>query len=121
VSPRQAKVPYGRVESIGLCIFDAGTGAVAYDGSTKIQRYYGGYAADNGGCALQCIIRNVKREKLCAKVLTEAISRTKRTSNSRRPCPLSADITSSEGSKPQERAGLRWHSLVVYQRLIEFV
>jgi hypothetical protein len=38
VSPRQAKVPYGRVESIGLCIFDAGTGAVAYDGSTKIQR-----------------------------------------------------------------------------------
>jgi hypothetical protein len=43
------------------------------------------------------------------KVLTEAISRTKRTSNSRRPCPLSADITSSEGSKPQERAGLRWH------------
>ena len=55
------------------------------------------------------------------KVLTEAISRTKRTSNSRRPCPLSADITSSEGSKPQERAGLRWHSLVVYQRLIEFV
>jgi hypothetical protein len=55
------------------------------------------------------------------KVLTEAISRTKRTSNSRRPCPLSADITSSEGSKPQERAGLMWHSLVVYQRLIEFV
>jgi hypothetical protein len=41
-----------------------GAAAITYDGSTKIQRYYGRYPADNGGCALQCVIRNVKDEKL---------------------------------------------------------
>jgi len=29
-----------------------GAAAITYDGGTKIQRHYGGYSADNGGCAL---------------------------------------------------------------------
>lgn len=34
------------------CALSYGTAAIAYDGSTKIQRYHGGYPADNGGCTL---------------------------------------------------------------------
>jgi hypothetical protein len=45
-------------------ILVTGAGAIAQDGSTKIQRYYGGYPADNRGSALQCVIRNIKDEKL---------------------------------------------------------
>jgi hypothetical protein len=29
-----------------------GAAAITYDGGTKIQRHYGGYPADDGGCAL---------------------------------------------------------------------
>ena len=44
------------------CFLD-GAAAITDDESPKIQRYHGGYSADNGGCALQCIIRNLKGEK----------------------------------------------------------
>jgi hypothetical protein len=45
-----------------VCFLD-GAAAIAHDASPKIQRYYGGYSADNGGSALQCVIRNLKGEK----------------------------------------------------------
>ena len=40
-----------------------GAAAITYDGGTKIQRHYGGYSADNGGSALQCVIGNLRGEK----------------------------------------------------------
>jgi hypothetical protein len=43
-------------------VFSYGTAAIADDGSTKIQRYYGGYPADNAGSALHFVIRNIKGE-----------------------------------------------------------
>ena len=39
-----------------------GAAAITYDGGTKIQRHYGGYPADDGGCALQYVIRDIKNE-----------------------------------------------------------
>ena len=39
----------------------------------KIQRYYGGYPADNRGCALQRVIRNIKSEKFFFVGLGHAI------------------------------------------------
>jgi hypothetical protein len=47
-------------------MFDAGAGAIAYDGSPRIQRHYRGAAADHRGCALYCFIRNVKDNKFLA-------------------------------------------------------
>ena len=44
------------------CLLD-GAAAIAHDQCPKIQRYHGGYSADNGGCALQGVIRNLKGEK----------------------------------------------------------
>jgi len=49
-------------------MFDAGAGAIAHDGSPKIQRHYRGAPADHGGCALYCFIRNVKDNKLFASL-----------------------------------------------------
>jgi hypothetical protein len=40
-----------------------GAAAIAHDQCAKIQRYYGGYSADNGRSALKCVIRNLEGEK----------------------------------------------------------
>jgi len=44
------------------CFLD-GAAAIADDESPKIQRCYGGYSANNGGSALQCVIGNLRGEK----------------------------------------------------------
>jgi hypothetical protein len=41
-------------------------GAITQNGGSKIQGFYGGNPADNGGSALQFVIRNVKDEKFFA-------------------------------------------------------
>src|SRR5262249_27936318 len=47
-------------------MFDAGAAAIAHDAGTEVQRYYGRYPADNGGCALYCFIGDVKDKKFFA-------------------------------------------------------